>query len=77
MNRLHPGVVEMVKRRTRDPRVQAIRCTSCHRLRAHPRDARTYNCGCGGTAFVASFPHPDEEQIALKLYAREIEESNI
>jgi len=27
--------------------------------------------------FVGSMPHPDEEQLALKLYAREIEESNL
>jgi hypothetical protein len=26
---------------------------------------------------VASWPHPDEEQIALKIYSREIEERNL
>lgn len=62
-----------------DKRVQAIRCRSCHRLRQHPRtdDFRTWSCGCGSLQFFASFPHPDEEQIALKLYHREIEEANL
>jgi hypothetical protein len=27
--------------------------------------------------FYASMPHPDEELLALKIYAREIEESGI
>lgn len=61
-----------------DPRVQAIRCTDCHRLRAHPTgDPRTFYCGCGGVRFVDTFPHDDELKVALKLYAREIEESNL
>ena len=62
-----------------DARVQAIRCKNCHRLRAHPKldDHLTYECGCGGVQFFATFPHPDEEQLALKLYAREIEEKNL
>jgi len=61
-----------------DPRVQAIRCVNCHRLRHHPKsdDPRTWNCGCGGIEFVSSFPHDDELQIALKLYERELEENN-
>ncbi len=39
-------------------------------------DVRTWNCGCGAIEFVASFPHPHEEQIALRLYSRELEENN-
>jgi hypothetical protein len=67
------------RRNTFDKRVQAIRCSSCKRLRQHPQqdDLRTWACGCGGIEFVNSFPHPDEEQLALKLYQREIEESGI
>lgn len=61
-----------------DPRVQAIRCVGCHRLRAHPKkdDPRTLFCGCGGIAFIAAFPHDDELQLAVKLYSRELEENN-
>ena len=61
-----------------DPRVQAIRCKHCNRLRQHPRtdDWKSFYCGCGSMQFVASFPHPDEEQLALKLYSRELEEKN-
>ncbi len=60
-----------------DKRVQAIRCQSCHRLRMHPKmdDPRTWNCGCGGMSFISSHPHNDEMQLAMKLYAREIETS--
>lgn len=63
------------QRNTWDKRVQCIRCTSCHRLRAHPRqdDPRTWNCGCGGMSFVSSQPHNDEMQTAVKLYSRDIE----
>ena len=65
------------QRNASDKRVQAIRCTSCHRLRQHPKqdDPRTCNCPCGGFSFVNSFPHPDEEQLAIKLYSRELEEN--
>ena len=47
---------------------------SCHRLRPYPRDESSWRCLCGGIRFEATYPHPDEEQIALKLYEREIEE---
>ena len=59
-----------------DPRVQALRCKDCHRLR-RPPTARRPNCACGSIRFVSTFPHPDEEQIALKLYAPEIEAANL
>ena len=59
-----------------DVRVQAIRCSDCHRLRRHPNKG-VPNCACGSVRFVSTFPHPDEEQIALKLYEKEIEESNV
>ena len=67
------------KRAKLDRRVQCIRCESCHRLRQHPKkdDPRTWRCPCGGTSFLETFPHPDEVQIALKLYDREIQESNV
>ena len=77
---MEPIPDEMVSRMYRpDKRVQAIRCYNCHRLRAHPNseDHLTHMCGCGGVRFFATFPHPDEEQLALKLYAREIEEANL
>ena len=66
------------RNREADPRVTAIRCKCCNRLRQHPRtdDWKSFYCGCGGTQFFASFPHPDEEQLALKLYARDLEERN-
>jgi hypothetical protein len=59
-----------------DCRVQAIRCSSCHRLRPHPRNdvPHSRNCGCGGIEFHATLPHPDEEAIARKLYDRELQE---
>ena len=59
-----------------DPRVQAIRCMDCHRLRKNPTSGRP-NCACGSIRFVSTFPHPDEEQIALQLYAEEIEAANL
>lgn len=66
------------KRNKSDKRVQCIRCRDCNRLRAHPRqdDPRTWNCGCGGLTFVSSHPHPDELQLAIRLYSRDIEEQN-
>lgn len=69
---------DALRRPQADPRVQAIRCLNCHRLRKHPRtdDPRTWNCVCGGIQFVKSHPHEDELQIALKLYSRELEENN-
>ena len=60
-----------------DDRIQAIRCRGCHRLRPYPVDGKTFFCGCGGRDFVSSFPHPDEEKLALKLYERQIEERNL
>ena len=62
--------------RTKDIRVQAIRCMDCHRLRSPPTKGRP-NCACGSIRFVSTFPHPDEEQLALKLYASEIEAKNL
>ncbi len=62
--------------RVLDIRVQAIRCMDCHRLRLHPNNGLR-NCGCGSIRFVSTFPHPDEEQLARKLYAKEIEKSNV
>ncbi len=61
---------------TLDVRVQAIRCMDCHRLRLHPNNGAR-NCGCGSIRFVSTFPHPDEEQLAIKLYSKELEESNV
>ena len=82
---MHPMMVRGVSEEQRDrlrkpapdPRVQAIRCINCHRLRHHPKtdDPRTWNCVCGGIQFVASFPHDDELQLAIKLYSRELEEN--
>lgn len=62
-----------------DPRVQAIRCTGCHRLRQHPEqdDPRTLYCGCGGITFQDAFPHDDEVQLAIRLYSRQIEEKGL
>jgi hypothetical protein len=76
---LTPGEVVKLQNPGVDPRVQAIRCLSCHRLRRHPKkeDPRSFNCGCGGLAFEETSPHDDELQIALKLYAQEIEESGV
>ena len=62
--------------RVLDIRVQAIRCMDCHRLRLDPTNGRP-NCACGSIRFVSTFPHPDEEQLALKLYAPEIEKKNL
>lgn len=59
-----------------DPRVQAIRCTGCHRLRPHPR-IDSIHCECGAVDFQSTHPREDEFQLALKLYAREIEERNL
>ncbi len=55
-----------------DLRVQAIRCMDCHRLRRHPSGKRP-DCDCGSIRFVSTRPHPDEEQLAMELYAKEIE----
>lgn len=68
-----------VREKWADPRVTAIRCMSCYRLRQYPQGnaVATWACGCGGTRFVPTFPHPDEEQLALKLYSREIEERGL
>jgi len=75
---LTPAQASRLRQRSADPRVQAIRCSKCHRLRAHPKkdDPRTFNCGCGGLSFETTFPHDDELPLALKLYARELEENN-
>jgi len=35
------------------------------------------NCVCGSIRFVSSYPRPNEEQIAVKLYEKEIEEANL
>jgi hypothetical protein len=62
-----------------DPRIQAIRCTSCNRLRPHPNDAdpRTLWCFCGGRGFVPSTPFPDEEEWACTIYEKEIKEREL
>jgi len=57
-----------------DPRVQAIRCTQCHRLRPYPNTEGTMWCLCGGRSFVPSFPMPGEEEWAIKIYERELRE---
>ena len=68
---------EIEKKRNRwDKRVQAIRCSGCHRLRAHPTKERI-SCACGSLEFIDTVPHDDELPIALKLYEREIEERNL
>ena len=61
---------------TPDHRVQAIRCSDCHRLRKNPSKGEV-SCGCGSIRFVSSYPHPDEEELAMKLYAKEIGERNL
>ena len=75
------GVTQEKSKRMKktDPRIQVIRCKSCGRLRAHPRtdDTSTWNCGCGSIQFVASFPHPDEMELANRLYSRDFEEKNL
>lgn len=60
-----------------DPRIQALRCTSCNRLRPTPRDYSTVLCSCGGRVFSPTAVLPDEEQIALKMYQQDIEEKNL
>lgn len=60
-----------------DDRIIAIRCLSCNRLRQYPVDFKTAMCACGSMRFTETTPHPDEEQIALKLYERQIEERNL
>jgi len=35
----------------------------------------TFLCHCGCARFSSTVPHPDEEQLAVKLYEQEIEES--
>ena len=60
-----------------DKRVQAIRCMSCHRLRAHPTKTRINCDACGAVGFEATFPDADEERIAFQLYEKEIESTNI
>ena len=61
----------------RDDRITAIRCSGCNRLRAHPVNFATFMCACGCTRFSPTFPFPEEEQLALKLYSRQIEERNL
>jgi len=75
---MSPEAVARLQQPKVDPRVQAIRCLGCNRLRQHPKkdDPRTWNCGCGGIQFVTTFPHDDELPLAMKLYARELEENN-
>lgn len=60
-----------------DPRVQAIRCTTCNRLRPHPTNRENISCLCGGRKFVASFPLPGEEQWALTIYEEELREREL
>ncbi len=70
---------EKLRKQSEDPRVQAIRCNGCHRLRPHPKheDSRTWNCACGSLAFHTSSPHDDEMQLAIKLYRDEIDKANL
>ncbi len=70
---------DKLRQASEDPRIQAIRCLGCHRLRAHPKheDSRTWNCVCGSLAFTASSPHDDEMQLAIKLYQDEIDKANL
>ena len=62
-----------------DPRVAALRCTGCHRLRPHPRKGKpnTFACGCGSIEFIETGLHSDEEAIAKQLYRDELDESGI
>jgi len=68
----------MLQQGAADPRVQAIRCLACHRLRPYPKkdEPRTLYCGCGCISFASTFPHDDELQVAIRLYSRELEENN-
>ena len=61
----------------RDDRITAYRCLTCNRLRAQPVDMATFLCACGSARFSPTNVLPDEEQIALRLYSRQIEERNL
>lgn len=55
-----------------DSRVQAIRCSGCHRLRPIPRTGRP-ECMCGAWEFFPSFPMPGEENWAMQIYKDELD----
>lgn len=58
-------------------RVQAIRCFGCRRLRPIPRSEGTLACPCGSVRFFPSFPLPGEEEWALTIYRKELEEAGL
>lgn len=60
-----------------DDRIIPIRCTSCHKLRPYPISYDEGNCPCGGIMFETTNIMPDEEQEALLVYYRQIEERNL
>ena len=60
-----------------DPRVQAIRCLHCHRLRPHPNTEGTLACMCGGRTFEASYPMPGEETWAVTIYEQELRKAGL
>lgn len=62
-----------------DPRVQAIRCCSCRRLRPHPIPdvPDSMWCWCGGREFVESGVFPDEEEWAVTIYEKEIKDAEL
>ena len=62
-----------------DKRVQAIRCTSCRRLRPHPIGDQpdTLWCACGGREFQLSGVLPDEEDLAVEMYEPQLKERGL
>lgn len=60
-----------------DPRVQAIRCKGCARLRPHPTTEGTLACMCGHREFYPSYPMPGEEGWALTIYRKELERADL
>lgn len=60
-----------------DPRVQAIRCCGCGRLRPLPNTEGTLACPCGHRSFTASEPLPGEEAWALTIYRKELERAGL
>ena len=71
-SRSSKSAVNSVRKPARDF-VQAVRCKSCHRLRAYPSPSDLL-CACGSLQFVTTIPHEDEMPLAMKLYEREIED---
>ena len=54
--------------------VQALRCRGCHNLRLHPNSGVLTCPCCGSLTFYTTIPREDEMTVAMKLYAKEVEE---